>query len=167
VARGEGARAVADLLILVLDGSEPLATEDRLLLTQTAGRRRIVVSNKSDLPVARSGVGGASAPGGSLRVSARTCAGMDELRLGIAGALTGDEPLREEAAISNVRHVDLVKEAHTHLCAAQQAVAGGETPEEFVLVDLQAARANLEEIGGARTNEDLLRHIFQTFCIGK
>jgi tRNA U34 5-carboxymethylaminomethyl modifying GTPase MnmE/TrmE len=46
-------------------------------------------------------------------------------------------------------------------------VAGGETPEEFVLTDLQAARASLEEIGGARTNEDLLRHIFQKFCIGK
>ena len=167
VTRGERARAVADLLILVLDGSEPLEAEDSLLLTQTAGRRRIVVSNKADLPVTGSGVGPAAAPGGLLSVSARTGAGMDELRRGIAGALTGDEPLRDEAAISNVRHIDLVKEAHARLCAARQAVAGGETPEEFVLADLQAARASLEEIGGARTNEDLLRHIFQTFCIGK
>ena len=167
VKRGERARAVADLLILVLDGSEPLEEEDTLLLTQTAGRLRIVVSNKSDLPVRGIGVGSASAPGGVLSVSARTGAGMDELRRGIAGALTGGEPLRDEAAISNVRHIDLVKKSHARLCAAQQAVAGGETPEELVLVDLQAARANLEEIGGARTNEDLLRHIFQTFCIGK
>ena len=167
VTRGERAREVADLLVLVLDGSEPLAAEDRLLLAETAGCRRIVVSNKSDLPGLGSGDEEASAAGGSLRVSARTGAGIDELRLGIAGVLTGGGLLREEAAISNVRHIDLVNEAHARLRAAQQAAAGGETPEEFVLADLQAGRASLEEIGGARTNEDLLRHIFETFCIGK
>jgi tRNA modification GTPase len=102
-----------------------------------------------------------------LGVSARTGAGLEELRRGIAVALSGGDSLRDEAAISNVRHIDLVEEARKRLCAAQQAVAGGETPEEFVLADLQAARASLEEIGGARTNEDLLRHIFQKFCIGK
>ena len=167
VSRGERARETADLLILVLDGSEPLVAEDNLLLSQTAGRRRIVVSNKSDLPVSGAGAGAAVAPDGLLGVSARTGAGMDELRRGIAVALTGGDSLRDEAAISNVRHIELVEEARMHLCAAQQAVAGGETPEEFVLADLQAARANLEEIGGVRTNEDLLRHIFQNFCIGK
>ena len=167
VTRGERARAVADLLIVVLDGSEPRRTEDTLLLAQTASRRRIIVSNKSDLPVAGAGVGAAVAPDGLLPVSARTGAGIDELRREIATVLTGSDSLRDEAAISNVRHIERVEEARARLCAAQQAVAGGETPEEFVVADLQAARANLEEIGGARTNEDLLRHIFQTFCIGK
>jgi len=167
VSRGERARAVADLLILVLDGSEPLEVEDGVLLSQTAGRRRIVVSNKSDLRLTGTGAGPAAAPDGVLGVSARTGAGMEELRRGIAVALSGGDSLRDEAAISNVRHIDLVEEARKRLCAAQQAVAGGETPEEFVLADLQAARASLEEIGGARTNEDLLRHIFQKFCIGK
>ena len=167
VSRGERARSVADLLILVLDGSEPLEAEDTVLLSQTAGCRRIVVSNKADLPLAGTDVGLPAAPDGLVGVSARTGAGLDELRRGIAAALTGSDAPREGAAMSNVRHIALVEEARRHLCAAQLAVAGGETPEEFVLADLQAARANLEEIGGARTNEDLLRHIFQTFCIGK
>jgi len=39
--------------------------------------------------------------------------------------------------------------------------------EEFVLADLQQARAILEEITGQRTTEDLLQHIFSRFCIGK
>jgi len=40
-------------------------------------------------------------------------------------------------------------------------------PEEFVLADLQEARAALEEISGRRTSEDVLSHIFARFCIGK
>ena len=167
VTRGERARAVADLLVLVLDGSEPLAVEDMQLLAETADRPRIVVSNKSDLSAAGNDVGAAVAPGEVVSVSAKTGAGMEELRRGIARALTGDERLRDEATISNVRHIGLVEEARVRLSAAQQAVGGGETPEEFILADLQAARAKLEEIGGARTTEDLLRHIFQKFCIGK
>ena len=40
-------------------------------------------------------------------------------------------------------------------------------PEEFVLTDLNDARIALEEVTGKRTSEDLLRHIFSRFCIGK
>jgi tRNA U34 5-carboxymethylaminomethyl modifying GTPase MnmE/TrmE len=36
-----------------------------------------------------------------------------------------------------------------------------------VLADLNDARACLEEITGARTPEDVLRTIFDNFCIGK
>ena len=39
--------------------------------------------------------------------------------------------------------------------------------EEFVLADLQDARAALEEITGKRAPEELLTHIFTRFCIGK
>jgi tRNA U34 5-carboxymethylaminomethyl modifying GTPase MnmE/TrmE len=36
-----------------------------------------------------------------------------------------------------------------------------------VLADVSEARGALEEITGARTSEDLLRHIFANFCVGK
>ena len=42
-----------------------------------------------------------------------------------------------------------------------------ETPEEFPLLDLQEAAAALQEITGQKTTDDLLRHIFERFCIGK
>ena len=167
VARGARARSAADLLVLVLDRSQPLAPEDGTLLRETADRRRIVVSNKADLTAAAPAVGESAAPNGHLSVSAKTGAGMDELRLGIASALSGAEALRDGAAMSNVRHIELAERARESLLAAQGAVGSGETPEEFVLADLQAGRVSLEEIAGARTNEDLLRHIFETFCIGK
>jgi tRNA modification GTPase len=151
----------------VLDRSEPLKAEDELLLAQTSGRRRIIVANKSDLPAACDVGIGRVAAGGLLTVSAKTGAGADDLRLGIASELMGSDSLRDTAAISNVRHVALVEQARASLATAEQAVAAGGTPEEFVLADLQAARARLEEIVGARTSEDLLRHIFEKFCIGK
>ncbi len=43
--------AAADLVILVLDASEPLTKEDRQLLTDTADEKRIIILNKTDLPL--------------------------------------------------------------------------------------------------------------------
>jgi len=159
VARATRAREVADLLLMIVDGSQPAAAEDDELLAQTAARPRLVVANKADLGAARE-------PGGCC-VSARTGAGIDELRWAIVRELTGAEPLRDSAAISNTRHIALLEQARAHLRAAQDAAARGDMPEEFVLSDLQAARGRLDEIVGARTSEDVLQHVFERFCIGK
>jgi tRNA U34 5-carboxymethylaminomethyl modifying GTPase MnmE/TrmE len=47
------------------------------------------------------------------------------------------------------------------------SAARAQVPEEFVLADINDARALLEEVTGARTTDDLLGHIFASFCIGK
>jgi tRNA modification GTPase len=160
VARATQARGVADLILLVLDRSEPLTADDERLLEDTATRARIIVANKSDLPEAWR-------MNGRICVSAKTGAGFDELRRAIACALTGGESLKDTAAISNARHIALLAEARANLAAAQAAAAVGATPEEFVLTDLQAARARFDEVVGTRTSEDVLQHIFERFCIGK
>ena len=43
----------------------------------------------------------------------------------------------------------------------------GPASEELVLADIADARRALEEVTGKRTTEDLLRRIFERFCIGK
>lgn len=159
VGRGERARDVADLTLLIVDGSEPLTLEDRQLLEATAGSPRLVVANKSDL---------FAGPGDhDLTVSAKTGEGFGDLRAAVKRALTGDEPETDSPQISNLRHIALLEQARDSLAAAQSAVATADTPEEFVLTDLQAARSRLDEIVGVRTSEDVLRHIFERFCIGK
>ncbi len=160
IARAERAGDVADLLLLVLDGSEPLSGEDEQLLSRTDDRRRVVVANKSDLRLAMDRQTDVS-------VSARTGTGANELRRAIVRELTGEDSLRDPAAISNVRHITLLEQARARLVSAQELVEAGDTPEEFVLADLQAARALLEEIVGTRTSEELLQHIFAKFCVGK
>ena len=165
VARARQAWDVADVVLVVLDGLAPLDALDRQLLEDTAGCRRLVVSNKSDIG-ADLVVGDAGA--GFLRVSARTGGGVDDLRAGLAQAL--DIEVRDDPpAITNLRHVALLARAHEALSRARAAAgaAGGALPEEFVLADLQDARTALEEISGRRTSDDVLAHIFSRFCIGK
>ena len=76
---------------------------------------------------------------------------------------------RDRPEISNVRHIALVQRAQDALERARAALGreGGALSEEFVLADLQEARAALEEITGRRSTDDLLSHIFSRFCLGK
>lgn len=160
VARSMGAQEVSDLVLLVVDGSQSLDDSDRGVISQTDDINRLIVSNKADLPMAWSG-------DRAVNVSATTGAGLDDLRRRIVAALAID--LRDRPEITNVRHIALVQRAYEGLdrarCAAR--AAGDAMSEEFVLADLQDARAALEEVTGRRAPEDVLEHIFSRFCIGK
>jgi tRNA modification GTPase len=90
---------------------------------------------------------------------------VDELRRRIALAVDA-ELLVDPPAITNVRHIALVERARDGLARAA-AAARAALSEEFVLADLQDARAALEEITGRRTDDDVLAHIFSRFCVGK
>jgi tRNA modification GTPase len=164
IARAHAARRVAALTIVVLDGSQPPGPDDREILAVSEGTPRVVVANKSDLPLAW--------PAGAFRgveilpVSAMTGAGIDALRDGLTAGLAGREGLRDTPAVTNMRHANLMARAAEALRRAAAAAAAG-TPEEFVAADVSDARARLEEITGARTPDDVLHAIFDRFCIGK
>ena len=164
VSRGSRARQVADLCIVVLDGSTMVTDEDLAVVHDTANLPRLLVVNKSDLRQQQPMIDG---EGPAMLVSARTGEGLAALRAAIVRSLGGDRVGRETAAISNVRHVALLQDARRHLTAAAEASGELAVPEEFVLSDLQAARVCLDEVVGRRTSDDVLRHIFERFCIGK
>jgi tRNA modification GTPase len=164
VSRGVRARDVADVVLLVLDRSEPLSAEDERLLAETRGSKRIIVLNKSDLA---SRIDESAIDANAMSLSARSGDCVEPLRRAIAFALMDGEQLRDDAAISNTRHIALLHACRDSLRAARDAARVGNVPEEFLLVDLQAARASLDQIVGRRTTEDVLRHIFDRFCIGK
>lgn len=176
VARGEHAATVASVVVVVLDQSEPLTIEDERLLGRAAPTPRIVVANKSDRPnalgVVASPSGSGAAPATAVaalpidvRMSALTGSGVDQLRRAITAAI-GSAETREPAALSNARHIALLESARARLLRAR-ATAAEQHPEEFVLAELQEARATLEEIVGTRTSDAILQHIFERFCIGK
>lgn len=164
VARGTRARGIADLVLLVLDHGQAMTPEDVRLLDQTAESKRIVVLNKSDLGAR---IDGSEIAGRIARVSALTGDGFGELRRLMAYELTEGEQLRDAAPISNTRHIALLEECRASLDVARNAADAENVPEEFLLIDLQTARLRLDEIVGRRTSEDVLRHIFERFCIGK
>jgi tRNA modification GTPase len=167
ISRARRAWSTSDLVIVVLDVSQPLDASDEDLLRETAGARRLIVANKDDLPRAWDRLRMALS---CEFVSSKTGEGFDRLRSDIRGALEGSTAvLRDSAAVTNVRHVGLLERARDALRRACDAVDSphGPVAEEFVLTDLQDARDALEEVTGKRTSEDLLRHIFSRFCIGK
>ena len=80
--------------------------------------------------------------------------------------LGADGVARDRVAVTNTRHLQLLDEAQSSLGRAKEAEKSLQS-EEFVLSDLEGARAAIESITGKRTSEDLLRHIFSNFCVGK
>jgi tRNA modification GTPase len=168
VQRAHGSLNVSDLAIVVLDQSRPLGDEDRHVLESTQHRRRLVVLNKIDLPSAWPETlppWGADA----VRVSARAGVGLDELTGRIGQALSGSTTWRDAPIVTNLRHVTLLEGAREAVERARQALdsSAGTLPEEFLLADLQESLDRLQEVTGRRTSDDLLRHIFERFCIGK
>ena len=163
VRRTYGAIEVADLLIVVLDRSQDLTTQDHNLLASTAIKPRVVAGHKVDLPHSW---GDREAGVEVCGTSAVNGLGLDELRKQMLEQLGADRVARDPVMVTNDRHVGLLKDAQSSLVRAAEAARCGQS-EEFVLSDLEGARAAVESIIGARTSEDVLRHIFSSFCVGK
>ena len=156
------ALADADLILVVLDLSQPLQDTDRELLAwEEKGCRSLVVANKSDLP------GKAEVGRPYLAVSATTGDGIPELRRQIYQHAVPDHSEGAEAGfITNIRHAQLLRDSLEQLKTAERAVAA-RVPHEMLLLDLYAALKPIDAITGATTIEDILDNIFSTFCIGK
>jgi len=159
VSRSRGAAAVADLVLVVADGSNP-AGHSREYEIQISDNKRLIVENKSD--IARSDREDA------IKVSAKTGDGLEALRRHIVEALDIDL-LADRPGITNARHVILLERATNALQRARAAAMtdGKSLSEEFVLADLYDAQGTLGEVTGKRVPEDVLAHIFARFCVGK
>ena len=167
VRRARGAADVAAAVVVVLDRSRPLDDDDLTLLEATAGRPRLVVVNKRDLPAAWRQAAHPEVNGAQV---IETClvdgSSAGALREALLGIVEGGSPPRDTPAISNVRHVGLLSAARDALERASAAAEAGAS-EELVLADLEDARRSFEEISGERTPEAVLERIFERFCIGK
>ena len=163
------ALADADLVLVVLDASQPSSVEEDELLRQTRNRPAIVVGNKCDLGVGtrRAINGDSDRPLTFIYASALTGEGIAELRAEILRHIGGETGGQVEAGfLTNVRHQGLVKDSLAALGVATAAVAG-KVPHEMLLLDLYNALRPLDAITGATTPDDILNLIFSTFCIGK
>jgi tRNA modification GTPase len=169
VRRAEGSLAVADLILAVLDRSRPIDDDDVRVLASTSARSRVIVVNKTDLPAAWSEAPRAVGSSPVVEISAHTGAGMDRLVDQVVGTLSHTESWRDAPLVTNVRHVTLLQRAREALTRSIGSLLseGGAVPEEFLLADLQEALDSLQTVTGRRSSEDLLRHIFERFCIGK
>ncbi len=155
----------ADLILQVLDHSQPFAEEDRHALERFAGKQRILVRNKTDLPGRlQLPVDLALSP---ADVSARTGDGMDALKDAIRNTIWSGEIRAEMLQVAiNARHQDALRRAREAAQRSRESLQA-DRPLEFVALDLRIAVNAVGEVVGRTTTEDLLDQIFREFCIGK
>lgn len=160
IARTRSELARADVVLEVLDASEPRAAAASALAPAEIqeGVRRIRVFNKCDLLAERP-----EAQGGSqVWVSAKTGEGMNDLRAAILSA-AGWTASRETVFMARERHLRALASAGAHL----ESAAVHTRQWEFLAEELRLAQRSLGEITGEVSAEDLLGEIFSRFCIGK
>jgi tRNA modification GTPase len=166
IAKSREAMADADVVLLVVDAAAGgMNNEDEAVLAraEVGGSVALVACNKADL------VRGSrtNMQRDALSTSAVTGEGIAELRAAILRAVVGEgRGLREGGLLTNLRQHHAVEQALRGLDAASAAISLA-TPHEMVLLDLYEALRGLDALTGTTTNEDVLRLIFSSFCIGK
>ena len=166
IKRTRAAQDEADLLLVVVDGSVPLTSDDWQLLSTVRDRKHVVVVNKADLTMAmEAGIALVDHP--TYAVSAKTGLGIETVKAALRTQLvSGGFDTTESVMVTNVRHRDALRRAGESLSQALESVQCG-MAGELVSIDVRAAADALGEITGAITTDEILGRIFSQFCIGK
>lgn len=165
--------AEADLVLLLLDGTEGLRDADLALLERLRGQTCLLVINKKDLlgteslrnlreqlePLDTAGV---------IAISAKKREGLEELRREI-GRITLQDRLacaEDLRCAPNTRHQPVLRRCLDAAYNIEQALING-TAVDLLAVDLQSALGDLGEITGATSPDEVLDAVFSRFCLGK
>lgn len=170
VERSKQALDAADLILLLIDSSAPLTTEDQELLAATKDRQRIVILNKTDLPTKvdlaklKQLVGDDSI----IETSIVNHAGMDQLgeRINQMFFNEGIESNQNNIMVTNARHIGLLHQANDALTAVLDGINDG-MPVDLVQIDMTHCWDLLGEITGDSYQDELLDQLFSQFCLGK
>jgi tRNA modification GTPase len=167
VERTRQAMVEADLVVVVIDGSEDLELEDLRVLSQARSGRHIVALNKSDVPSfellekSRSNF-----EASTINVSAVTAVGLERLRAAILEPFGYVDSSNAGFLITDARHYDLLLRARVEVQSSLDLLQDGAS-EELVLMGLHNGLRFLGQITGETTPSEILTEIFATFCIGK
>lgn len=169
VERSRKALAESDLILLVLNQSEPLTSEDEQLLEATKGLKRIILLNKTDLPpkletekleqwVENEPV---------FAVSVTKNDGLDRLETTISDLFFGGQTGERDATyVSNTRHIALLEKAAISLEEVIEGIAAG-MPVDLVQIDMTRCWDYLGEVVGDSVQDELITQLFSQFCLGK
>ena len=158
----------ADLILYVVDSSQPLDENDQEIMELLRGRKSIVIYNKTDLASAVD-MGSLKEKTGSqvIPVSVVEETGVEELEKAIREMFfQGEISFDDEVYITNARHKAALGEAEKSLEMVTESIEAG-MPEDFFSIDLMGAYEALGRILGESLGEDLVNEIFSKFCVGK
>lgn len=170
VERSRKALDAADLVLLLIDNSEPLTDEDEKLLAATKDKQRIVILNKTDLPSKldldrlKKLVGDDAL----IETSIVKHEGMGQLGQQISHMFfdQGIESSQNNVMVTNARHIGLLHQANDALNDVLKGIADG-MPVDLVQIDMTRCWDLLGEITGDSYQDELLDQLFSQFCLGK
>ena len=159
----------SDLILFMVDASDPLIEEDYKIYEIISNKRLIIVINKSDLVEDDFAL---EIPDSwntlpRIKISALYGTGLNELKDLIANLSIGEYGLEvQNKIIPNLRH-KIALERSLRLCVAAIEEIRKETSFEFIAIDIKEAVDSLGEIIGETATDDVIDQIFSRFCIGK
>jgi tRNA modification GTPase len=158
----------ADLILFLVDGSQPLSDEDRVIRQKIADRPFLLIVNKTDLPqeLILKDLGSFQ-DDNIIRLSLVTKDGFKLLeenlieRVGLGKMAVDDRPL-----LSRVRHKQALESGLKFLKSFRDGLKVG-ISEDLLAVDLRSCLEAIGEITGKKVSDEVLHGIFAQFCIGK
>jgi tRNA modification GTPase len=169
VERSRSAMSEADLILLVLNHSEPMVEEELKLIEQVKNRQSICIINKTDLPAELDVdyVRGQFPEERVVLMSIADNKGIMELEKAISQLFfSGSIEAGDMTYVSNARHIHLLKKAKQSLQEAKEA-AESFVPIDMIQIDVRNAWEHLGEIIGNAAPDTLIDQIFSQFCLGK
>ena len=159
--------AEADLLLLVMDVSQPIVEIPPILGEIATHEGCVIVLNKSDLVSELKVERFSSQRSPVVHVSALTGLGMDLLSEAIVKQIDRFQiNFNQDFIAINSRHANALEKAKVWLSDAKKKISE-DSPAELIASDLRGVLAAYGEIAGRVENENLLDRIFASFCIGK
>ena len=158
----------ADLVLLVLDASRELESEDREVIEeiQNNNKKTIVLLNKIDLErkIELDEFGLENI----LEISAKDNIGIEDMEERIYSYIVEEkvEDSSEKLIITNIRHKTALEKTKDAIRNIFETIDAG-MPMDLISVDLKEALDSLSEITGEISSEDILDHVFGNFCVGK
>lgn len=169
VERSHQILAEADLVLFMLNYNETLTDDDREIFTLLEDLNYIVIVNKVDLQqeLDLTEIRSLAKNNAIITTSLIEEKGIDDLEVALEELFFSTEIASDEATyISNVRHIQLLKEAKTALEEANNALALN-MPLDIVQIDIRRTWEFLGEIIGDTASESLIDQLFSQFCLGK
>lgn len=169
VFRSQETIQTADMVLLVLDKSQPLDDTDCALFQQLQNTSTIVIINKIDLPSAweSTNINQLSVFSDIIEVSVLKKIGIENLtQFLIRKILKGHSASADGIVLSNLRHIQSLEQAKVALQRAQDSLMKGYS-FEFITEDMKIAVNHLDAITGRFVDDDVIDEIFSKFCIGK
>jgi tRNA modification GTPase len=157
----------ADLILIMLDSSRPLTEDDMEILKAAQDKTSIIVLNKEDLPAAVTKEQLSQYKHPIISLAAVQGKGIDTLRELIISTVLQHGLLEGQSALlTNMRHIELVRQSQEALNRALAAIEDG-MPVDCAIVDIRQAWELLGSITGDTVHDDIVTEIFSRFCLGK